>query len=670
MCHPRQHASEAARRAAAGFGGSLLAMVSALLRGFLVGALLAGAAGLAPRPRPSARRSAPTARACSAGGSDASDAFDGVDNFEDFDSLGSLDSIDRLDGDAPVPPGAAPLEGPPLVGGELYEGLPEPGAPANPDWSREGIVFDGSYMPQSSVEKKERAGRELLLELEQYAGRRSRAEAEAAMSLDGASGNAQDVSAKEPCFVVGVDMKSIEHGFDPEGFTMKESLSELAELARTAGMTVVGAMSQSLNEPNPRSYIGSGKVREVRSAMRSCGCKTVVLDEELSPGQQRNLEAAFGGEEAGIKVLDRTALILDIFSQHARTREGILQVELALASYRLPRLTRLWTHLERQSGGGGKSGAVGLRGPGERQIEVDRRLLRDRINDLKKQLEGIRTTRATQRKKRRREGVPVVALVGYTNAGKSTVLNHLTTAGVLSEDMLFATLDPTTRRVRLPALKVHPDVLFTDTVGFIQKLPTQLVAAFRATLEEVTEADVIVHVCDASNPSWQKQSRAVAQTLRALGVLDEEGRSRGTPIVTLYNKMDRVQDPSPFVRGVQERPLTVTASAQTGDGMLQFVLSIEEALRTLLRPVEALVPYEKGELLNEMHERGVCDDLSYKDEGARVVGRAPLDLARRLEAYSLLGEDQADEAGDAEEDWKQLAKGRHAYMEHRERRAR
>ena len=257
--------------------------------------------------------------------------------------------------------------------------------------------------------------------------------------------------------------------------------------------------------------------------MKSLDCYTVVFDAELSPRQQKHLENMFNKkllqndfnignnnnnneeEEGEIKVIDRTALILDIFAQHAKTREGKLQVDLALHEYRKPRLTKMWTHLERQSGAGG----VGLRGPGESQLEIDKRLVRDRIIALKQKIDDVQKQRALHRKGRERTGLPILSLVGYTNAGKSSLLNYLTRAGVMAHQMLFATLDPTTRKVKLPGYRTHPEVLLTDTVGFIQKLPTHLIAAFRATLEEVKEADVLIHVIDVANPSWEKQEKAV-----------------------------------------------------------------------------------------------------------------------------------------------------------------
>ncbi|CAM9699904.1 unnamed protein product, partial [Phaeothamnion confervicola] len=422
-------------------------------------------------------------------------------------------------------------------------------------------------------------------------------------------------------------------------FSLEESLGELSELAGTAGLEVVGSTYQRVLEPNPRTYIGTGKVKEIRRAMRALDCKTVILDEELSPGQQRSLETEFGGEEAGIKVLDRTALILDIFAQHARTREGQLQaserVELALNTYRLPRLTKLWTHLERQSTRGGKGGGAGLRGPGERQLEVDRRLLKTKIAQLQRELGGVRRHRDLHRRRRGALGLPVVALVGYTNSGKSTLLNALTRAGVLAEDMLFATLDPTTRRVKLPGLKVHPEVMVTDTVGFIQKLPTTLVAAFRATLEEVMEADIIVHVCDASSPSWRKQSASV---LRVLGEIDEAagGGVLDKPLVTLWNKLDLLPEADQEqlqIEAAAGHLLTAAGSARTGAGLDDLVATLEDALATLLYPVEAVVPYDQGALLSRVHLLGACDTEEFTEQGTLLRGRVPAELVNRLEPF-------------------------------------
>ncbi|MDP9372087.1 MAG: GTPase HflX, partial [Chloroflexota bacterium] len=303
------------------------------------------------------------------------------------------------------------------------------------------------------------------------------------------------------------------------GWQVADSLEELARLAETAGIEVVGAVTQKLPHPHPGTYVGKGKLAEIKELRDDLGYDLVIADEELSPGQQRGLEEALD-----VKVLDRTALILDIFAQRAQTREGRLQVEVAQLEYRLPRMTRMWTHLSRQTGGsgaggtGGGTGMAGLRGPGETQIEVDRRRARDRIAMLKDDLQEVHHQRELYRERRRGHEVPVVAIVGYTNAGKSTLLNVLTDAGTLAEDKLFATLDPTTRRVRG---KSGREILVTDTVGFINNLPTTLVASFRATLEEINEASVILHVLDITHPNAAEQAQTVRQVLEELGAADK-----------------------------------------------------------------------------------------------------------------------------------------------------
>ena len=293
----------------------------------------------------------------------------------------------------------------------------------------------------------------------------------------------------------------------------------MALLANTAGAHVVGSTSQRLDYFSPATYIGKGKVAEVVAEKPAVDYTTVIFDDELSPSQQRNLE-----KELDVKVLDRTALILDIFAQHAHTKEGRLQVELAQTEYILPRLRGQWSHLERLGGG------IGTRGPGETQIETDRRLIRIKISSLKKQIDAVRRQRDLHRKQRAKQGVPVVSLVGYTNAGKSTLMRALSGADVLVQDQLFATLDPVTRRIRLPS---GGDALLTDTVGFIQKLPTQLVAAFRATLEELESATVLLHVVDMTHPDAEQQSRTVEETISDLGLGDH-------PRITVLNKIDRI----------------------------------------------------------------------------------------------------------------------------------
>jgi GTPase len=435
-------------------------------------------------------------------------------------------------------------------------------------------------------------------------------------------------------------------------FTLDESMTEMAELIRTAGMEIVGEITQRLNEVNPKTYIGSGKVTEAMDLLKQQGSCTVVFDAELTPRQQKHLENIFNkkllqndflgtGEEAEIKVIDRTALILDIFAQHAKTREGKLQVDLALHEYRKPRLTKMWTHLERQSGAGG----VGLRGPGESQLEIDKRLLRDRITVLQQKIDDVQKHRSMHRRGRERLGLPLLSLVGYTNAGKSSLLNYLTKAGVMAESILFATLDPTTRKVQLPGYKTHPQVLMTDTVGFIQKLPTQLVAAFRATLEEVQDADVLIHVIDVSNPTWRKQERAVLAVLQDIGAADK-------PIVRVLNKMDLL-DPieqeqlqyetsimnsgrnSNSNNSYDSNQFTVAVSALTGFGLQDFVAVVEEALTCMLVPIVLEIPYELGQELSAIHEQGHVQVIDYRSKGTYVEALVPRAIATRLDKYSV-----------------------------------
>ena len=479
----------------------------------------------------------------------------------------------------------------------------------------------------------------------------------------------------EKCILMGVEdlsaryksRKSEHLSANPEEwdlyFTLDESMNEMRELIRTAGMNCVGEIVQRLQEVNPRTYIGTGKVLEADALMKEHeGCCTIIFDAELSPGQQRSLENAFNKkliqndfnmQSGDIKVIDRTALILDIFAQHAKTREGKLQVDLALHEYRKPRLTKMWTHLERQSGAGG----VGLRGPGESQLEIDKRLVRDRIIVLKQKLNDVQKQRAIHRKGRDRTGLPVLSLVGYTNAGKSTLLNFLTRAGVMAHDMLFATLDPTTRKVKLPGYKTHPEVLLTDTVGFIQKLPTHLVAAFRATLEEVKEADVLIHIVDVSNPVWVKQERAVRQVLTQINAADK-------PIVTVFNKIDLLDpEDAEFLRyeaAVNE--MQVAVSSLTGDGLQEFVAVVEMALSGLLVPIEVEIPYAKGEDLNAIHEVGAVETIEYRGGGTYVLGRVPKSLAMRLEQYNVAIDTKLVEVSsgtDDDIDWVALGRGRH-----------
>ena len=420
---------------------------------------------------------------------------------------------------------------------------------------------------------------------------------------------------------MGVEMKGPGAPSSDGHWPVEESLAELAQLAHTAGIQVVGQMTQRLERPNPATFIGSGKVEDLVDLSSEAVADVVIFDDELSPRHVRELEKALGEE---IKILDRTALILDIFAQHAHTREGALQVELAQYEYRLPRLTRAWAHLARQAGGraGGATGGVGVRGPGETQLETDRRVIRRRIAQLKEELEKVRAHRGRHRARRRREGIPVVSIVGYTNAGKSTLLNALADADVLVEDMLFATLDPTTRRVDLPG---GGAVLFTDTVGFIQKLPTHLVAAFRATLEEVKEGDLLLHVLDVTHPQVLRQAEAVWMTLEDIG-------AAGKPVVSALNKIDRLPSSDAVRPLMAEFDNSVPISALTGEGLELLLAHVENALESQMVWLDVHIPYELGELVALFHRRGLVEREEHTGKGTRIAGRIPRELAGRFSA--------------------------------------
>ena len=404
---------------------------------------------------------------------------------------------------------------------------------------------------------------------------------------------------------------------------LEDSLQELAALAATAGLDVVGEMTQRLHEIEPATLIGPGKVEELKAWRDELKADIILFDSELSPRHQRNLEKLLGDE---VRVLDRTALILDIFAQHAHSREGALQVELAQYEYRLPRLTRQWTHLARQAGGAagrGGTGGVGLRGPGETQLEVDRRTIRERISFLKHKLEEVRRHRSRYRTQRRRAQIPVVSIVGYTNAGKSTLLNALSGSNVLAEDKLFATLDPTTRRVRLPGNKV---ALVTDTVGFIQKLPTQLVAAFRATLEEIEEADLLLHVVDISHPNAREQAEAVEQTLAEIGIHD-------LPTVVALNKIDRLSNPGAVRAMLADFPHSVAISAQKQLGLDDLLVKMRQELFDSAVAVRARVPNRRGDLIALFHKSGVVQAEEYGEKSVLLAGRLPARLIAPFRPY-------------------------------------
>src|SRR5260221_1649856 len=401
-----------------------------------------------------------------------------------------------------------------------------------------------------------------------------------------------------------------------------ESLDELALLADTAGIKVVGRAVQHMNQIDPATYIGSGKAEEIREEVASLQADVVISDDGLSPRHQRELEKAFGDD---IKIIDRSALILDIFAQHANTREGALQVELAQYEYRFPRLTRQWTHLARQTGGGGGRGGsagVGLRGPGETQLEADRREIARKISKLKVELEAVRAHRGRHPAQRTRLGMPVVALVGYTNAGKSTLLNALTGADIYAANQLFATLDPTTRRLTLPGGKA---ALFSDTVGFIQKLPTTLIAAFRATLEELLEADILIHVVDVSHPNAEAQIETVEDTLAEI----EMPR---VPRILALNKIDRVKDGIPQFAAQKEYGAVVPLSAMKGTGLDQLLVEVERQLAENMVPINMELPYSRGDLVSLIHDFGIVEDEQHTDSGVTIRGRVPPRLLARLQS--------------------------------------
>ena len=398
----------------------------------------------------------------------------------------------------------------------------------------------------------------------------------------------------ERVFLVGVQLKA------EDAWCIDESLDELAELVTTAGGEVVGRGTQRLDKFNAATFIGPGKAKEFAEECKESKVDTVVFDEELSPAQGRNLEKVFE-----CKILDRTALILDIFSQRARTREGKMQVELAQLNHLLPRLTRFWTHLSRQKGG------IGMRGgEGESQLEVDRRKVRERIDKIQRDLELVMRQRDVQRSGRKRNQWPLGSLVGYTNAGKSTLFNAITGAATLSEDKLFATLDPTTRRLRLPT---NQNVLLSDTVGFIRKLPHDLVDAFKATLEEVVEADLLLHVVDISSPHAEEQIEAVNQVLGELGVADK-------PMLMVFNKIDRVKAPGLAKRYTTEYENSIVVSAKTREGFDAFMAELGKQLRPVRQMVELTIPHSKSNVIARLHEVGQVLERNY--DGAEAVFKA------------------------------------------------
>jgi GTPase len=426
---------------------------------------------------------------------------------------------------------------------------------------------------------------------------------------------------RERAFLVGVEL------FQQKTLMpLEDSLTELALLSDTSGLEVAGELTQKLDRPHVKTYIGPGKVDELKALVEETLSQVVIFDDELSPRHQRELQETLG---RNVRVLDRTALILDIFAQHAHTSEGMLQVELAQYDYYLPRLTGQWTHLERQAGGGGgpagSTGGVGLRGPGETQLEVDKRAIRKRIAHLKKELEKVRAHRMRYRAQRKRSRIPTVALVGYTNAGKSTLMNKIAKSEVYVADQLFATLDPTTRRVELPG---GYQALFTDTVGFIQKLPTTLVEAFHATLEELVEADLLLHVVDISHPNALNQFEVVQETLDELG-------AHHIPVITALNKVDRLRDPESAKGAVSHYSQAVTISALKGDGVKDLLRVIQEELYETYTPILVRLPYQQGALISLFHEAGQIERVEHGRGGVLMQGRIPGRLLAQFSGWQV-----------------------------------
>ncbi len=410
----------------------------------------------------------------------------------------------------------------------------------------------------------------------------------------------------ERVFLIGAELQN------GRPIDARESLDELAELACTAGAEIIGNGLQKLARPHSATFIGKGKAAEFAEHCRNGSVDTVIFDDELSPAQTRNLERVFD-----CKVLDRTALILDIFAQRAQTREGKMQIEMAQLQHILPRLTRFWTHLSRQKGG------IGMRGDGETQLEVDRRRILERISRLRKELEEVKKHRTTQRRGRQRSQWPLVSIVGYTNAGKSTLLNALTGANVLTEDKLFATLDPTTRRVRLPT---NQNALLSDTVGFIRKLPHQLVDSFKATLEEVVVADLLMHVVDAANPGAAEQIEAVNEVLKEIDAGDK-------PMLMVFNKVDLLPAQNGNLHWLREFDHAVAVSVKKKEGLDELMSELGIMLRPIRSYLQLAIPQGAGQAIARLRAVGQIDEEYYEGDLVHLKARIPPHLRKEFERY-------------------------------------
>ena len=413
--------------------------------------------------------------------------------------------------------------------------------------------------------------------------------------------------AQERALLIGLEKDGVSK------WDLRDSMEELRELANSAGAEVVDTITQKLSKPTAPYYIGKGKAELIKNSLQDRHVTSVIFDDELSPAQGRNLETLLAR-----KVLDRTQLILDIFAQRARSREGRLQIELAQLQYLLPRLTRMWHHLSRQTGG------IGTRGPGETQLEVDRRRVQERIARLERELESVRKTRAVQRQGRKRHQWPVAAVVGYTNAGKSTLLNLLTGADVVAVDKLFATLDPTTRSFILPNKQ---RVLLTDTVGFLRKLPHTLIESFKATLEEVSEADLLIHIVDLSHPRVDEQMDAVDAVIKEIEAF-------GKQTLIVFNKIDHLKNRELAGIYAKRFPGSVAISARTGEGMGNLVQALENALSSWRLRSRFRIPANESPLIAEIHRVGHVLEVRYEGNDALIVAHVPPHLEQKLARYA------------------------------------